>query len=414
MTRPACTALSGVILILSISASCLRDRADSGECTAGVACGRATTDGRPLLWKSRDTSDRNNEVVWNSSGKYKFIAVTNAGDKKNSWMGLNEKGFAIINTLSTDLGKNAAENGMLMARALATVRSVDEFEAYLKRTNPKGRKTAAIYGVIDAGGGAAFFETAAAQYWRFNAADTPDGYIVKTNFAVHGGGSGGVERYRRSEILMKDFFDSDRIDWKEICRIQARDFSDQSGTPLPVPFPGQYQGAKDGCIPTGYAICRNITVSFAAIQGVLQHESPALSTMWTILGQPATGITVPYWPVGPTPPEADGKKTAPLCDAANSLREKIYSDTSVQPPTGTSRTPIYLNSRMLRDDAGGGIWKTTLPVEESLVAEGEAALERWRKQSPPAAEILALERKLAMQALEALHQANVLLEKKTP
>lgn len=214
-----------LVYILLTSFSCNSRRAALEECTAGVACARATTDGRPLLWKSRDASDRDNEVIWNTSATFKFIAVISAGNEKNSWMGLNEKGFAIINTLSTDLGTSVSENGTVMTHALGTCISVDEFEASLKQTNQTGRKTGALYGVIDANGGAAFFETGSTQYWRYDAKDSPDGYIVKTNFAIHGGGTGGIERYRRSELLMKDFYAANKIDWKEIARIQVRDFS---------------------------------------------------------------------------------------------------------------------------------------------------------------------------------------------
>ena len=399
-----------LVFVLLVSTSFSHRQAVLEECTAGVACARATTDGRPILWKSRDAGDRDNEVIWNTSGTYRFIAVITARNDKDSWMGLNEKGFAIINTLSSDLGSDAAENGKVMTHALGTCGSVDDFEAYLKQTNVAGRKTATNYGTIDANGGAAFFETAANQYWRYDAKDTADGYIVKTNFAIHGGGSGGIERYKRSQLLMKDFFASDRIDWKEIERIQVRDFSDKSGTPLSVPFSGNYAGQEAGYIPTDYAICRNVTVSFAAIQGVLKGEPPVLSTMWTILGQPATGITVPYWPVGATPAEANGPKTAPLCDAANDIRARIFPSPKVQAQADANKAPINLNTQMLRDSNGSGIWKITLPVEDQIITEGEGALQQWRNHSPDATEMLALEGKLTKKALDALKQAKELLE----
>jgi hypothetical protein len=399
-----------LVFVLLVSTSFNHRQATLEECTAGVACARATTDGRPILWKSRDAGDRDNEVIWNTSGTYRFIAVITARNDKDSWMGLNEKGFAIINTLSSDLGSDAAENGKVMTHALGTCGSVDDFEAYLKQTNVAGRKTATNYGTIDANGGAAFFETAANQYWRYDAKDTTDGYIVKTNFAIHGGGSGGIERYKRSQLLMKDFFASDRIDWKEIERIQVRDFSDKSGTLLSIPFSGNYAGQEAGYIPTDYAICRNITVSFAAIQGVLKGEPPVLSTMWTILGQPATGITVPYWPVGATPAEANGPKTAPLCDAANDIRARIFPSPKVQAQADANKAPINLNTQMLRDSNGSGIWKITLPVEDQIITEGEGALQQWRNHSPDATEMLALEGKLTKKALDALKQAKELLE----
>ncbi len=89
------------------------------ECTAGVASGRATADGRPLLWKTRDASATNNEVIWNTSGTYHFVSVISAGDEASSWMGVNERGFSIINTLSMDLPTDSTgmHNGLFMAYA---------------------------------------------------------------------------------------------------------------------------------------------------------------------------------------------------------------------------------------------------------------------------------------------------------
>ena len=100
------------------------------ECTAGVASGRATVDGRPLLWKTRDAGATNNEVIWNTSGKHNFVSVINAGNPESSWMGVNEHGFSIINTLSTDLsaGEAGMHNGSFMVHALQECATVEEFE----------------------------------------------------------------------------------------------------------------------------------------------------------------------------------------------------------------------------------------------------------------------------------------------
>ncbi len=183
------------------------------ECTAGVASGRATADGRPLLWKTRDASATDNEVIWNTSGTYPFVSVISAGDPSSSWMGVNEKGFAIINTLSTDLtaGRTGLHNGLFMAYALEEAATVEEFEELLKETNESGRMTNTNFGVIDATGAAAFFETAGHEYWRYDAADTEKGYILRTNFAVNGDRSrgdppGSMDRFLQTERLMIDFY----------------------------------------------------------------------------------------------------------------------------------------------------------------------------------------------------------------
>ncbi len=90
---------------------------DFEECTIGVASGKATADGRPLVWKTRDNSSApNNEVYFNTYYKYNFVSVITAGGT-DSWMGVNEKGFAILNSVSSDLpgGSSGLGNGRLMS-----------------------------------------------------------------------------------------------------------------------------------------------------------------------------------------------------------------------------------------------------------------------------------------------------------
>jgi len=146
----------------------------STACTIGVASGRATASGRPMIWKSRDSGNKNNEVTYSSRWyKYKFIAVTNADDTR-TWQGVNEKGLCILNSVSSDLGKlveypSDNENGAYMRKALGYCATVNEFEELLKNTNFPGRETMANYAVMDATGAVAIFETASKKYWKFDA-----------------------------------------------------------------------------------------------------------------------------------------------------------------------------------------------------------------------------------------------------
>jgi len=291
--------LLGITVLLSIPthASC---QAVLEECTAGVASGRATADGRPLLWKTRDAGATENEVIWNTSGKYNFVSVINAGDDESSWMGVNEKGFAIINTQSSDLpaGDSGMHNGSFMLHALQEAATVAEFEGLLRDTNESGRRTNTNFGVIDATGAAAFFETAGHEYWRYDAADTEKGYILRTNFAINGAREGNqvpysMDRYLQTEKLMLDFFGSEGIDFKEISRIQVRSFGDPEGHLVELPITASVDGHAPGFYPHNSSINRNTSVSFAVIQGVLPEEDTRLSTMWTILGQPSTGSRRP-------------------------------------------------------------------------------------------------------------------------
>ncbi|MCG6957487.1 MAG: C45 family peptidase [Gemmatimonadetes bacterium] len=384
------------------------------ECTAGVASGKATTDGRPLLWKTRDAGALDNEVFWNTAGTYHFVSVITAGSPESSWMGVNEKGFAIINTVSSDLtaGTSGPGNGDFMATALASCATVAEFQALLDATNESGRRTATNYGVIDATGAAAFFETAGHRYWRYDAANTEKGYILRTNFAINGARDSlharpySMDRYLETDELMRGFFLTDGIDFKEIAKVQVRSFGDTQGHLVPLPITGSYDGHTAGYYPNSSSINRNSSVSFAVIQGVLAGEDATLSTMWTILGQPSTGILVPYWPVGATPAEADGPKTAPLDDVANHIRDALYAEPGAKITDGR---PLFINTRALRDENGDGIWKITMPVEDSIVSESERRLAGWRASGPDVGAMLQTERTMAARAVAALERAYAYL-----
>ena len=181
------------ILILSIGMQLF---AQEEACTIGVASGSATSDGRPLVWKTRDNASApDNELVLNTSYDLNFLEIVNA-NQTYAWMGLNEQGFAILNSLAQDLQKGSTgySNGSLMRYALGTCATVADFINLLDETNAIGRQTRGNFGVIDTTGTAAIFEINIDSYWIFDANDpqaAPDGYVIRTNFAENGDGING-------------------------------------------------------------------------------------------------------------------------------------------------------------------------------------------------------------------------------
>ena len=59
-------------------------------CTSAVVSGKVTPDGRPLLWKNRDTDFMQNHIDYVKGEKYNFIAVVNSANAylKEAWMGI--------------------------------------------------------------------------------------------------------------------------------------------------------------------------------------------------------------------------------------------------------------------------------------------------------------------------------------
>lgn len=197
-----------LILLLLICAS-LRSEA----CTSLIADGRATASGRPLLWKHRDTGAPSNflaRVEPASADEIGFVGLFNAGDSllREAWAGMNDAGFAIMNTASYNLAPDTTNykdrEALVMSLALKKCRSVEDF-ATLLDTLPKPLGVQANFGVIDGEGRASYFETSDHKYTRFDTYDEPTGCIIRTNFSVSGkqDGSGmGYIRYDSAHALI--------------------------------------------------------------------------------------------------------------------------------------------------------------------------------------------------------------------
>ena len=76
-------------------------------CTSAIIGADVNPSGRPILWKHRDTSTIDNtvEYVAASDGHFAYTALFNAADTglREAWMGMNEAGFAVMNTASYNI-----------------------------------------------------------------------------------------------------------------------------------------------------------------------------------------------------------------------------------------------------------------------------------------------------------------------
>jgi hypothetical protein len=371
---------------------------DFEECTIGVASSRATQDGRPMIWKSRDTEGHDNAVYFNTSRQYRFLSIVDAGERNEAWMALNERGFAILNSALYDLapGDAGMSNGVFMSYAVGTCASMGDFVQLLDSTNTGGRRTAANFAVMDSTGAAAIFETGGHSYWKYDATDAtncPKGYLVRTNFSFAGGGTEGNTRFLRSSVLVDAFYEGDSLLPKTILRYQMRDLADPGGDPYPIPYCGSINNAPYGFIPATTTICRTITASAAVIQGVRRGEPSRTSTMWTILGRPISGIAVPYWPLCEPPALSADRPTALLNNVANEIFLKI---------SGEPAWPSYINTLPLRDNNGEGVLKDIFKNEDVIFAAADTILRRWREGGSPTSEAVRAESTYAEFAFDAL------------
>lgn len=363
-------------------------------CTVAIVSGKATPDGRPLLWKHRDTGDLDNKILYLGEGKYKAMALINSQDTipESIWIGFNEAGFAIMNSASynlkgDDTTKLAELEGELMKEALLSCATVDDFERFLQdKGKPLGVE--ANFGVIDALGGAAFFETANYTWTKIDVNDqsvAPHGYIVRTNYSFTGLPNEGAG-YIRFEFAEKMFYRA-------------------SGTnDLSVPYlvehlcvaaenPLSRQGARDGLLyPENedhffyFQDCTNRYSSSASVivQGVKEGESPLLTTMWSMVGFPLAAVVVPVWitPNGSLPSviTATGDQNALACDKALELKNQMI-------PSTRGSTRYYLNATKVFNADQTGITQRLIPLNQEIIKRTNEYLEQWRKTLPPQKEV---------------------------
>jgi hypothetical protein len=396
----AALALAGAVVAVAWSAGSLWVPDDLEECTIAVLSGDATPDGRPILWKNRDAGYLDNEVVYFNDGIWKYVALVNAGDLANAWIGVNERGFAILNALSYNLPDTVAggiTNGQLMKTALQRCSTVLDFENYLRETNKTGRENPANLAVIDASGGAAVFEAAGRNFVRFDARNAPDGFLARTNFSLAGDTSYvNTWRYRRCRELVKKGLGEDGVDVAYLLQHVARDLHAWNLDPYPLPFRGTPPGypGSYGYVETTETINRRTSVAGGAILGVRPGEDPLLSAFYPVVGPPVVTIPIPVWvAAGPTPPELNGQFTSPLCDLARSRALACYDDYTHSQLINTFKL-VSGNNRY------AGFLTRAERVERWIFPEAQKWLRRWREFGVNPVEVADVEAQLSARAFE--------------
>lgn len=315
----------------------------ASACTSMIVSARASATGRPLLWKHRDTGADNNFLIRvpAAPGSKGYVGLFNAGDSlmREAWMGMNDDGFAIMNTASYNLAPDTARvkdrEGILMAEALMTCTTVEDFEKFLN-SHPKPLGVQANFGVIDAHGGAACFETDDHGFIRFDVTDSPHGVIIRTNYSFSGdeGKGSGYIRYNTAEFLSRDAVKRGNVSPSLLLdTLSCSFYHSLIGRDM----------YYDNIVVNQDFIPRDISTASIVIEGVNPGEDPSGMLMHAALGYPPcapvkevtlTEIPVDFLPSGP------GWRSK-ACDDAMALRK------STMPYPGGSG-PRYIDMRLLR------------------------------------------------------------------
>ena len=347
-------------------------------CTSAVVSGRVTPDGRPLLWKHRDASDLNNRIVHFEAegGKLEFVGLVNGVDTMANevWAGYNTSGFAIMNTASYNLKNDTSSlsdrEGVVMKQVLGECRTVEDF-ARLLDSLPRPIGVEANFGVVDALGGAAYFEVNSYEVFRYDVKDSPDGYLLRTNYSVSGRPNEGYGyiRYDNAARLFSRAASERSITPEWITGVCSRSFYHT--------FLGR-DFTTDAWVVDQDFIPRRSTSASVVIEGVNPGKSPVFTTMWTMLGYPPCSVVLPVW-IGceygvPTLLQgAEDSVRSPLCEWSNRLKNKVFS---LERGSG----PHYLHMALLYNPEGNGYAQRLLSLEKEIYAESRIVLDEARRK----------------------------------
>jgi len=275
-------------------------------CTSVIISGNATADGKPLMLKHRDSDCLLTRMEYYRGQRYAFIGLVNETTKTGEvWAGTNEAGLCIMNTAVYNLKDDKVheskmdKEGELMFAALGWCATVEDFRWMLKNlAKPFGVE--ACFGVIDAQGGASYFEVNNHTWWEYNVNDEPAGYRVQTNFAFAGRKEDyrGLERYQTASDIMSEYAAEHPVGQMDINHSFLLNHISRS-------YRHHLLGITDEnfCTPSGIAVDQDFipranTSAAIVFEGVKKGDNPLKTIMWTALGHPATAVAFPLMVAG--------------------------------------------------------------------------------------------------------------------
>lgn len=380
------TPLMALLLLFAIPAD---------ACTTAVVSGNHTANGRALLWKNRDTGWKDNVVRWFNDGTYSYYGTVNSLDSLGAqvWSGMNSAGFAIMNSASyniqadDDTTSEMDKEGILMKLALQECATLEDFEELLREL-PKPLGVEANFGVIDANGGAAYYETTNFDFVKIDANDpsvAPFGYVIHSNYSFTGDQTEGYGyiRYMNADELFYEAAGMDdltaRFIFQDVTRSLKHSLTETDLTSYEPHAPG-----KARFVQFNDYIPRRTSVNSTVIEGLLVGEDVEQMVMWTTLGFPLTSVTIPLLnadePLIPALLAPGDNGFAPLCDMALALKDKCL-------PIKRGSGQRYLNLTALFNSEGTGIRQLLDPVEETILEKADPLLDQWRRDGLNKAEL---------------------------
>lgn len=373
-------ALFSLICLLVVSLN------QSFACTTFLISGKYTADGRSLLFKNRDTKNMQNSLAFFNDGFYKYIGLVSGAEDwaEKIWGGYNEVGFAIINSAAYNNNTGDTSNikdqeGVIMKLALQTCETLEDFEKLLDNiSKPSGLD--ANFGVIDAYGGAAFYETGNYRFIKVDANDpkiTPNGILVRTNYSFSGEFEGGYGycRYNTAiSTLNNAAIDNSIYPPFLINNISRNLYHSLTKTDLMTNIPAK-RDIPEFRFFIDY-IPRFKTSSAILIVGAKDKDHVKEAMMWTVLGFPLTSVAIPTWvSAGEKLPKVvtmNEDYISPLCNAALTFKKECF-------PITNDNGSDYINLSVVVNQQNNGYLQLLQPIENEIFKKYNSLMSQIEK-----------------------------------
>ena len=350
-------------------------------CTVMIVAPSATEDGRPVLFKNRDSANAYMvDIRIDHQEGFKFIAqyALREDSWEGPWSGFNEAGFCIANSLSYNYSGSeyASMNKDIIDMALRHCETASEFEQLIDRLE-KPVDVRANYAVIDAHGNAAFYEVGPYGYTKYDANDpqtTPGGVLIRTNYSLAGDldRKVGEDRWKAAEIFVSEAMASHQFNWRYILQNLPRYLVHSNGTDLYAAAPATWNDERqtdfDGYIP------RHSSTNAMLMQGVKAGESPLLTVCWSITGPPMATVALPLFlttnNILPGKTMKAGSNSW-LCEKGQALKSIIF-------PYQENNTKLRDLSKLYNRD-GTGIMQKIVKIEREIIERGNSLIANARQ-----------------------------------
>lgn len=357
-------------------------------CTSFIISGKATPSGRPMMFKHRDTGELNNRIAYFEGVNYNFIGLVNSPSLDGEvWAGMNEAGLCIMNTASYNLREDTLDckmdrEGEMMYNVLSHCATLSDFEQWLS-TYPQPWGVEANFGLIDAEGGAAYYEMNNFEWKKYDVNALSEGYRVVTNFSEAGRYEDyeGWERYQTATAIMKEAFSfNHQMTPNEALDLFSRQYRhevldiDFDSTNAPI-----YTVDQD-------FIPRRITSAVTVFEGVKVLTDARKTIMWTALGYPACAVAIPlvmadekhipsYMQAYDPQAKSGGELHSEMCDLSLQIKNQWAF------PLHISNGKRYVNlQHILRGiDSNPAMLTCTKQVEEHIEKEFVPLYQQWLK-----------------------------------